>query len=308
MRESLPARESERPILLPKGWLEFSLEYDRKIGLGAWGPNGERNLFEHARWVDQVGRVGLRYGLSPRWELSIDLPYHFASITNDHLGTEIRDNGLGDPRLGARYELLQGATPDAQLVAEVVYKAPAGQEAPGTFIGGPNNVNAFVFTTGTPDLSMGVAGKKAFGPVFLTGGAGYVRRFSAIVQYLVETENSQFLGRIRPGDQGYGNLGVGVQAGPLALSGGARAVYRGETRTGTTSPGANPSKNLDPVVGSDGFALDATAELVVNFSRGFDLSANATFPLMGEDLQFFPIEDLQPTLGPTFGGAVEIRY
>ena len=59
---------------------------------------------------------------------------------------------------------------------------------------------------------------------------------------------------------------------------------------------------------SDGWSLDLTPGVVLNLTRGVDVDLAATLPLRGEDLQFFPIEDLEPTRGLTFHGAVELRY
>ena len=81
-----------------------------------------------------------------------------------------------------------------------------------------------------------------------------------------------------------------------------------ETRIGTTSGGIDPGKNLRAVKGSDGMAMDTRVDLTVNITRGFDLNAYALVPLAGEDLQFFPIEDIHPTRGTTIGGTVELRY
>lgn len=308
MRNPLPAREVERGLLLPKGWLELSLGYDHKIGTGAWTAAGEKELFEHARWTYRTEKATLRYGLGPRVELWWQLPFHQAQLTNDLLGTDTRDGSIGDPRFGARFELMETEAPTRSVALELAYKGPAAQETPGTYIGGPLNMSQFVFTTGTPDLSVGIGAKQQAGPIAVTAHLGYVRRFSAVVQYLVELENLQFLGRMKPGDQVVGDLHVGVQAGPAWLYAGPRFELRGETRIGTTSAGLSPSKQLDAVEGSDGKAVDLDVGAVLGLSRGVDVVGYARLPVAGEDLQFFPIEDLQPTYGPTFGGALELRY
>ena len=60
--------------------------------------------------------------------------------------------------------------------------------------------------------------------------------------------------------------------------------------------------------GSNGVALDVEARLQFQVNRNLDLEIYTVQPVMGEDLQFFPLEDIHPTLGPTFGGTVEVRY
>jgi hypothetical protein len=308
MREAFPAREIERPLSLPKGWVELTLGVDQKNAIGAWSPEGERDLFESTEWTYRTEYALVRYGLAQRWELWWQIPVHQAHLVNSDLGTDTRDGAVGDARFGARFKLYDAEPPRRSVVAEVGYKGPSAPESPGTYIGGPQNVSGFVFTTGTPDLSIGVAGKQQFGPAALTVRVGYVRRFSSVVQYLIEMEELQFLGRINPGDQLLSDVTLQVQGGPVVLFGGAELEYRGTTQIGTTSGGWNPARNLDDVPGSSGNAIDATAGVQLNLSRGVDLEAHALFPVKGEDLQFFPIEDLQPTLGPTYGGSVELRY
>ena len=69
MRKDLPAREVDRTLHLAKGWVEFGLNYDHKIGNGYWGSDGSRNRFESAKWTYQTEALTVRYGISPRAEL-----------------------------------------------------------------------------------------------------------------------------------------------------------------------------------------------------------------------------------------------
>jgi hypothetical protein len=236
------------------------------------------------------------------------LPYHQGHLTNTELGTDTRDHSLGDPLFSMRWDLIHKPAPSGQLALDLTYKGPAGKESPGTFIGGPLNMSAFVFTTGTPDLTTSILGKKQMGPLAVQGRLGYMHRFPAVVQYLVELDQLQFLGRIKPGDVAEGDLGLEFQLGPLVLSAAGNADYRQVTKIGTTAKGFNSDRNLDPVVGSDGVALDADLGLALQVSRGIDLKGHLLLPLAGEDLQFFPIEDIHPTYGRTFGASIELRY
>ena len=99
-----------------------------------------------------------------------------------------------------------------------------------------------------------------------------------------------------------------VQLGPVAPHVTADLELRQVTRTGQTSADFFGDRNLTAVEGSDGWSLDVTPGAVVNITRGFDLDLAANVPVRGEDLQFFPIEDLQPTRGITWMAAVELRY
>lgn len=320
MREPLPTKEVERSLILPKGWLQLELAYDHHVGTGAWTADGKKRPFENASWTYETQRARISYGLSPQFELYWELPFHEGHLTNDALGTDIRDGGMYDPRIGVKYELVQ-RDPSAPLGSDVRpepgntsvailvdYKGPAGKESPGTYIGGPLNMSGFVFTSGTPDLTVGIAAKQQVGPLALTGRVDYVHRFGGVVQYLVELDQLQFLGRMKPGDQVKVDAKAELQAGPLVPYGELQFTRRDTTRIGTTAPTPSPNKYLSDVTDSSGIALDLDAGLLVDVSRGVDVRAHVLLPLMGEDLQFFPIEDLQPTLGPTFGGSVQVRY
>ena len=308
MRYAMPAHEVERPINMPKGWLEFAFAYDHKVATGQWTADGEREQWDSAKWTHGVAHLDVRYGIAHRAEIWWSVPVHYGNLSNEALGTNTTDMALGDPWFGVRYALFTSDAPLTSVVLEGAIKGPASQESPGTYLGGPLNVSSFIFETGTADLTLGVAGKRQFGPLALTARATYVKRFSNVVQYLVELNESQFAGRIKPGDQLRADIGVMFQAGPVAIEATNYMTQRMVTRIGTTSPGWSPSKNLDPVVGSEGMSMDLKVQGTVHITRGFDINAYWLLPYMGEDLQFFPIESLQPTLGNTIGGSVELRY
>ena len=62
------------------------------------------------------------------------------------------------------------------VVTYARYKAPFANEMPrGTTSGGPNSFSNFVLTTGTPDLHVGLAAKKQFGPTAMTVDMKHVR-------------------------------------------------------------------------------------------------------------------------------------
>lgn len=308
MRAPLPSTEVERPLNLPKGWLEFGFGAQRKLGVGSWTAEGEKDLFDSTQWTYDTARFDVRYGMSKRVEIWWSVPFHQAHLTNDLQGTDIKDASVGDAWFGYRLNLSRTDSPLTDVVFEAAYKGPMGQEAPGSYLGGPLNVTSFVFTTGTPDLKMGFGAKRQFGPVALSGHAGYTRRFSNVVQYLVELNETQFSGRIKPGDVIYADVGVTAQAGPVGILVQPELNQRFTTRIGTTSPGISPSTYLYDVVGSDGTAMDLRLQGTVRVTGGMDINLMALLPMMGEDLQFFPLEDIHPTYGNTYGASLELRY
>ncbi len=316
MRESLSAREIERPLIIGKGWVEFGLGTDVKSARGEWDEAGEQvewsdNVdgdLEGARWLYSTQRLGIRYGVTRRGELYWTVKTHYVSLTNDQLGTDISQFGLGDPHFGYKFELFRSVSPLTSAIVYADYKAPAGNESPGNYVGGPTTFSAVIMTTGTPDAEVGVRGKRQVGPLAIEAGAAYVQRFSNVVQYVIENELNQFSGRIKPGNVTRVDGGLTLGLGPVALQGGAIWQTRAATRIGATAGGLFPAKNLDLAEGSEGWSLDATAGATFNVTRGVDLVGGVNLPVRGEDLMFFPIEDIHPTRGVTYSGTVEFRY
>jgi hypothetical protein len=308
MRESLSSREVERPLVLGKGWMEAALGFDLKNADGYWGPDGAAEEFDRAEWMYSTQSVTIRYGLAKRAELWWRLPWHYASLTNNKLGTETSDFGMGDPSFGYKLELFRSSAPTTSIIGEVFYKAPAGDDAPGNYIGGPNTFNNIVWTSGTPDMGVGIAGKRQYGPFAMKMGLQYTHRFSSAVGYLIETEFNQFQARIKPGDTIAYDLDLMLQVGPVALHSAWMVQNRQLTRIGTASAGLFGDANLKPVEESDGTSVDGQIGAVLNLTRGVDLTVDVRRSLVGEDLMFFPIEQIHPTRGTTYSTALELRY
>ena len=54
--------------------------------------------------------------------------------------------------------------------------------------------------------------------------------------------------------------------------------------------------------------VDGQIGAVLNLTRGVDVLVDVRRSIKGEDLQFFPIEQIHPTRGTTFSTALELRY
>lgn len=309
-REVMPAREIERPLDMPRAWSEFTLGHTVKLGTGAWSPDGEVEPFENARWTYHTTLIRWRYGLARRSEMAWDVPIHVGNLKNDVLGTNTTSASVGDIRFRYIYQLYESdEAPMTSAVVEAELKGPTGRETPGTYVGGPNQVSNFIFSTGTWDFYLGVAGKKQVGPAAFTGRLGYQRRFSGNTQFVVETTENQFVGRFKPGDRLVGEIEAMGQLGPVALALRPTFMLRGPTKMGVTAKNwFNPGQDLVAIEDSDGWSLDLNGQLTLNATRGFDVHLQGSFPLRGEDLQLFPLEDIHPTYGPSFGGAVEVRF
>jgi hypothetical protein len=308
MRAPLSASEVERSLIIGRGWLEFGLGADVKFANGYWDENGKAQDFEGARWLYTTERIGIRYGITRRSEFYWQVPFHYVQLTNEKLGTNTSDFGLGDMHFGYRFEWFRKDAPLTSVVTELEMKVPSGSEAPASYIGGPNTVESIVLSTGQPDLYIGLKAKQQLGPIAISGGATYIHRFSAVTQFTVEVEEYQFAGRFRPGDEVRVNLEPMVQLGPVAISAEGVFGYRLNAAMGTTSKGIIPDANLDPILGTSGWYLDVNPGIVAHITRGFDVDLGASIPIRGEDLAFWPLEEISPTRGITGSATLELRY
>ena len=314
MRAPLSASEVERPLIIGRGWLEFELGADVKYATGYWDSAGVAQDFQGAEWLYTTERLGVRYGITRRSEFYWNIPFHYVRLTNPRLGMTVEDGtatsdfGLGDLSAGYRYEFLRRDAPTTSVIFDLKMKMPSGSEAPASYIGGPNTVSAIVLSTGQPDLWLMLRGKQQVGPVGLELGAGYIRRFSAVTQFVVEVEEYQFQGRFKPGDEIHAEAKAQVQLGPVAVGAEAIYGYRLVSAVGTTSSGLIPDASLDAIPGTDGDYLDVRPGAVVNITRGVDLNLGATIPVLGVDLAFWPLEVISPTRGITGHGSIELRY
>ncbi len=308
MRAPMSAREVERPLKMNKGWLELGLGTDVKQSQGYWSAEGEAVDFESAEFLYTTEYLRIRYGFSPRIEFWWQAPVHYIRLQNPALGTDTDGMYLGDPRFGLRYELYRTDAPLTSVVGEIEMKVPAGNEVPGSYIAGPATFQNFVTTTGTPDLRLGASGKRQFGIFAVQGGGHFTHRFSGMAGYLIETDYNQFNARIKPGWELDADVSGTVQLGPVALRAGGWAETHSAVRIGTTSPGLFPDQNLEEVEGSDGSSYGLEGGLTLSATRSLDLVAGVSHPLGGEDLMFFPIEDLHPTRGTTWSGSLEFRF
>ena len=205
--------------------------------------------------------------------------------------------------------LLDNDLPLTSVILEAEMKVPAGNEDPGSYIAGPSVFSQFVTTTGTQDIQLSLAAKRQVTSNLAVGGhVGYNHRFSSIVHYLIELGENQGAGRIKPGAQMFAGATVTAQAGPVALTVSPTYMSQSEVRVGTTSGGLSPDSQLEPVDGSGGDYLDLSVGMTAHVNRNIDLSVGANIPLMGEDLMFFPIEDIHPTYGNTYSGTFTLRY
>lgn len=308
MRDPFANREVDRGLVLGKGWAQIDLGSSYKSAAGYWNDDGDPVDFQNANWLYTTQHLSARYGITHRGEMYWTFKTHYASLTNELLGTDIRQFGIGDPEFGYKLEVFRTLSPMTSVIVYGNYKAPLGNENPGNATGGANSFTSIIMTTGTPDITFGAAAKRSFGPAAFHVDAGYVYRASGLTKYVIETDVGQFNARIKPGNMIKLDADVSFQVAMASLSGGINFVQRSATKAGASSGGISAARNLKEITGSDGWALDANAGLIVNVTRGIDLIGGVSIPVQGHDFAFFPIEDIHPTRGNTYSGAFAFRY
>ena len=308
MQDTFEPNVVDRWLVIGKGWLQLDVTADCKVSNGYWDENGVQQDFENTQWTFTSQKYDLTYGLTRYSQLSWTFQTHYVDLQNDFLGTDSQQFGMGDPTLSYKYELFRAIKPLTSLAFYARYKAPLANEAPGNYVGGPNTFSAFVFTSGTPDITSGFQLKKGFGPAAVTLDLGYKYRIAGLTLYAIETNLNQFMMRIKPGDVASAKLDVDLQLGPAFLGGSALFQHRSAFRIGNTALGIDPNKNLEEIKGSDGWSLDASGTLGFSVGHKLDVLGTVWIPLRGEDLQFFPIEDLHPTYGNTYSATVRYRF
>ena len=315
MRDPFSNRSVERGLVLGKGWFQLGLGSNYKLSTGAWSPDGEKEAWDTTSWLYTTQHLHVRYGLTRNVELSWKMTSHYVALNNIDFVTNDNENGLvnsqfgiGDPEMGVKYQILRENAPMTSIIAYGLYKAPLANEMPGNYVASPNAFSSFVMTTGTPDLTVGFAAKKQFGPAALTLDLAEVHRFSGLASYAIETDVNQFQVRVKPGNITKLDVELEGQGGPVNISAGAVYQHRSAFQIGTTSAGFFPNKNLDEVIDSDGWSLDAKAGVTFNVFQTLDIKGAALIPLRGEDLLFFPLEDVHPTTGNVYSGELVYRF
>lgn len=306
MRVPLAVTEVERPLILGRGWLELGLGVEVKDAVGAWTADGEPRGFgsDDTDWLYTTERIDVRYGITRHAEVYARVPVHYERLTRG--GASTAAFGLGDPLVGWRVEWFRKHAPTTSITSDLYAKLPAGPEAAGSTIGTASGATGLPLSTGTSDAGVELAGKHQLGPIAVTAGIAYTHKFSGVTQYALDVEGAPYAGRFKPGDEVRLRVEPVIQLGPLAVA--TEVAYRRRAMAAVGTASAADGREFTAVAGSDGWAVDVTPGVTVNVTRGFDLHAGVAVPIRGEDLVFFPLEDLTPTRGLAWSGGLELRY
>lgn len=308
---AMATTEVERSLILARGWTEIEVGVGFKSTSGYWAEDGSKATFTGkdgaaARWLYSTEHLGIRYGITRYAEIYANVPFHYVRLTNPPEGGDASRFGLGDPNLGWKIEWFRKHAPTASVISDLFVRVPVAGGSPGSSLGGTDAEGNLPLSTGTVAIGIELAGKQQFGPLALTGGVGYTHSFAGITEYGLEVAGAAISGEFKPGDEVRLRLAPVIQFGPLAVGTEIRYVQRAFAAISTAN-GPAP-RALVPLDGSDGWALDLAPELTANVTRGVDLHAAVAIPVRGEDVMYFPLEDLTPTRGLTWSGSVEIRY
>lgn len=311
-RELYPARQVERPLVLAKGWLQVGLGSAAKVASGQWSSEGTFETFAslpaQPSFTHTTQHLTVAYGLTRHGEVTADFRTHWVSLGSRGQPEQTTQFGLGDPRFGYRWELYRSLAPLTSIVAVGEVKLPTGNQAPGSPLEGQYAFDRVVLSTGTPDLKLGLEGKRQLGPTALSFGAAWVRRFSGVVDYNPLGGISPGTRRFKPGDLALLDAGLTVQLGPVALFGGADFLLRQQALVAPAGASIFDEEAVQAMEETAGWGLDLDTGARVHVSRGVDLTVGALVPLKGEDRIFYPAEDLTSTYGVTYKGALDVRF
>lgn len=325
LQDVVPLPEVERSLVTGKSWFVFDLDFrfkrstshfigDTPLNLGfAEGTHWERESNE-GRWTWRRWDLGISWGFTGALDLYARIPVVWGSAWNSRMGDDpISGVGLGDLHSGVRVQLLRTQNPNGRfsnsLIGQIDFRVPTGQESPGSYIPGPNNVATIITGAGTWGIDLAARYKQQIAILAVEVGLGYLWNPTGTVMYLLETEENQFNQHLDPGDVVHGDLGLTVQFfDHLALRGDLFLDYRTPSRWGSTSDTFPACKECAEIPNSNGLYMDVQARVISDFDIHFGLDAYFRYTLAGRHNFLWPLEEISPSRGWTLGGDVAWRF
>jgi len=327
-RDDMASREVDRGLVMGKGWVQLSVGLSWKHSTsGFTAGDGVFNVGEGSSesWRNE-GVFDYRlithkayWGYTRKAQIYFELPFVAATLRNELLRDDqgnmqpLNSVSLGDVRFGWRYQWV--ATDKEKFrtffATDVSAKVPTGNESPGSYLGGPANVQTIISGTGTFDLQVLLGLRQQLSVVALELWGGYVYKPSGVVQWLIETERNQFNARVDPGDAVRLDIALAATlVRPLSLRVDFKNTYRMATRVGTSTRGIPACDGCKTIPNSAGFWSDIRGTVQfwdINFPLGFDLYFEYT--LWGRNsMALWPLEDFSPSRGFTAGGNIFARF
>jgi hypothetical protein len=310
MQGEWPERQVERPWVLPKGWTQVSLSYDHKIATGQWNAGYTREAWRHnTRW--DYGRMWLRldHGVSRHMRLFVHLPVWVHARLRNDFGTDTSTHGLGDAETGLWVQ--PWLDQDWHAAYKLFIKAPSGVEWPSDYVGGSDGTSGFILGTGITNV--GLSAHHRWAPnrwLKLEVSLGGVVKLPAVTGYVLEDEGFGN-GWFDPGDEGWAELGVGIQVtDDVALYGHCDLSARANHRMGVSGP--STVRNLmEPMLGTSGVWIDVEVAGSWEPWPQLEVGASAKANVLGGDtslLGHLGLEELAPQPGWTLAGSVTGRW
>jgi hypothetical protein len=283
-REPLPARELERPVVLPRGWSAVDTTVAWKHATGWWGRTGGR-VEGAPRWRTTTATLGLRHGLTRTVELGASVPWEWGALGQQHM------RAVGDPELSARWLVAHSEPPARSLAVEARHRAAFGHTP---------------FGAGGAVWSLGVVSRVRLGGLRI-GADVHAERWTAS---RVRTVPPSLRGGgpywVKPGDQWVVASEWLYQAGPLFVAATPEVARRGPLRVGR-GPTLFPAEDYLPEHGPGAWLVDLGLTWGAQLSRGAAAVGGVSWPLAGQGRAFFPTEAIHPTRGRTWYAGVEWR-
>lgn len=328
-QERIPLADVERPLIVGKSWLLFDFGFSWKRSdsqfttarlFNAGFTEGDHWVREKndAAWNYRRIDIGAQWGFSRNAELWVRLPLLWAQVWNNRMVDEdgarqpIASFGLGDLHGGFKYQWFRTQSQDGRfsnaLTTGIDIRFPTGNESPGSYLPGPNNVATIVTGAGTWGYDLEVRFKQQLRILAVEAALGFTWNPTGTVMYLVDDVQNQFNQHLDPGDVVHGNVGVTVQfVKNLGLRGDLWLDYRTPTKWGSTLNSFPACKECAAIPASDGFWMDAGARLLVDVDAHFGLDFWFRGSIAGRRNFLWPLEELSPSRGITAGGNVQIR-
>jgi hypothetical protein len=308
MQEALGERQIDRPLVMPKGWMELGLSLDSKWSTAQRNSSGEAIGFEDgARWSYSRLWLDFSNALSSRATLYMRIPFVRASML-PAAGSPVTTVALGDVHSGIIYQ--RKRDPRRALAWQIDLKSPSGVEWPSSLQGSPASIDGFLTGTGLTNLGFQVHGKASLGDRYsMRLSAGYVFKFAAIVGYVMEIDGFGN-GMLDAGDEAQAEWWLGIQLAPgICLETEAKASRRGAYAMGVPGDGVFADKGSE-ILGPGVFA-DAGAAVSWEHAENRELRIEASHQVVGSDTSPFAplgLEEFSPQPGTTAGLQWRLRW
>jgi hypothetical protein len=291
-------RHVEREYTMPKGWLQLELAADSKGShatrdeTGALVPHDEGTAWQYSRlWlnVDQ--------GFGQRVSIYAHIPVVHAYLRSAS-GASTSTVAMGDVHTGFWFQPWRERAWAFALQGDL--KAPSGVEWPSDFIGGSANTSGFLTGTGITNLGAHLHLRRTLGAAAaLRARLGYVRKFPAVVGYIIE-DGGFGNGWLNAGDEVQAGLEAQVQlADAWAVSAVGSYSHRGVYYMGVSGEGST-TLELSSIPGSAGDFVDAGLGLAFSPSTWVELGLGAQVQVLGSDTRLFShlgLEEYSPQPG-----------